>query len=384
MRKYALIAVFVVAFAAWMSGKLVAGPGDSAPAGAAAQPPASPAGAAAAGAAAQPTAATTARKFSHELHADGKKMPRAVVTQDSCRDCHGGDAAGNLALPGAAGPQHESALPVCDPERGTLGTIGRVEHRPCLDSGCHVREFLAVGESTRTADPARYAAATAFCQGCHGGTAPPARHAQVTAPDVYCNNASPDYHIELSHYQHTRRTGCRDCHIVDNASFALVDKRPGHAECARCHDSQPPLMSYCKSCHREPGPAAYFEPRSGGSDVRACESDSHLALARKKGKRPDEVACFRHETEQHRFRKGKALECGHCHFMIADQKRWGKQRYDSLKDVKSAPIIDNERDLAHQRCGDGSACHARDVDDRRGKGRCTLCHSEKAFDQFFK
>ncbi len=58
------------------------------------------------------------------------------------------------------------------------------------------------------------------------------------------------------------------------------------------------------------------------------------------------------------------------------QKKHQGMSYESLKDVKAAPIMNNKRDLAHQSCGVGG-CHKRDVDDSMGTARCTQCHSAK-------
>lgn len=297
----------------------------------------------AAGAAAAPGAAG---KFDHAAHRTRK------VAIDDCAACHGADAKGALAAPGRSG------------------------HQPCLSAGCHVDQFLAVGEATRKADPARYAAAAAFCQGCHrsasGGA--PRRHEKARADNVYQANPSPGHHVEMDHLAHAQISACRDCHVVDAASFQLVAGRPAHAECSACHgaSASAPPMSRCATCHREPGPTAYFAGSRRNTDVRSCSAE------RPAGGDP----CFLHERREHRFAGDQPIQCGSCHFMIADKSRWGGAKYRTLRDIAGAPIIHNQRDLAHKSCGE-SGCHQRDVDDSRGTARCALCHSKRVTESIF-
>ncbi len=305
---------------------------------------------AAAGAAAAPSGPGAAR-FDHAAHAARK------VAVDRCAVCHGDDPKGALAAPGRSG------------------------HQPCLASGCHVDAFLSVADATRKAEPERYRKAATFCLGCH--TSPtgdaPHRYEKARADNVYRDHPSPEYHVEMDHLAHARISGCRDCHVVDETSFRLVPGRPAHTECAACHGATAPPMGECASCHRRPGPAAYFGGSRRSSDVRSCESDAAAATALDGKKAP----CFLHERREHRFADGRPLQCGSCHFMIADPKRWAGHRYRTLHDIAGAPIIHNQRDLAHKSCGASAACHQRDVDDSRGTARCALCHSKRVTESIF-
>lgn len=316
-------------------------------------------------------------KFDHVLHSGGGNMPRAVVDSDKCTECHASDDRGNLTLPGTAGKQQKLDMPACDKQRAKLTRPGQVSHKPCLDSGCHVRDFLATGDKIKKSAPKRYQKAARFCAGCHTGP-PPATHAQPAADNVYCDNDSPDYHLQLNHLRHTEKTACRNCHVV-GADNKLQIGKPDHAECATCHtgkDAATP-MSYCRMCHQPPGPSEFFKPREYDAVVRACGSPEHLRRARRRGKDPSQISCFKHETKEHRVKSDAPLQCSQCHYMVANRKFWSsKNRYETLREIKSARLIDNRRDRAHSKaCGGDRACHARDVDDSSGGSeKCTLCH----------
>lgn len=322
-------------------------------------------------------------KFDHALHADASKMPRVVVDSEKCTTCHASDERGNLTIPGTSGKQEKMDMPICDRQRGKLTRPGRVGHQPCLDSGCHVSDFLATSDAAKNEAPARYQKAVAFCTGCHAGSSPPTSDSQPTAGNIYCDNDSPDYHIELNHLRHAEKTECRNCHLVDQNN-ALQLNRPSHLECATCHTGKNRTpMSYCQMCHLAPGPAEYFQPRDYDGVIRACGSPEHLRRAKRRGKDPGLISCFKHETKEHRFKGSKGskgeepLQCSQCHYMVANRKYWSsKYRYESLRDIKSARLIDNRRDRAHsQACGGDRGCHKRDVDDSSGGSeKCTLCH----------
>lgn len=317
-------------------------------------------------------------KFDHNLHADTSKMPRVVVDSEKCTSCHASDERGNLTLPGTAGQQQKLDMPICNPRRGRLTRPGQVGHQPCLDSGCHVRDFLSTGDKAKRESPDRYQKAAAFCAGCHAGKNPPTSDSQPTVGNIYCDNDSPDHHIELNHLRHAEKAKCRDCHVVGD-DYRLLLRRPNHEECANCHNGKNiSPMSYCRTCHLAPGPGEYFLPRDYDDVVRACGSPEHLRRARRRGKDPSQISCFKHETREHRFRGDEPLQCSQCHYMVANRKFWSsKQRYESLRDIRSARLIDNRRDRAHSKaCGGDKGCHARDVDDSSGGSeKCTLCHS---------
>ncbi|MCG8416916.1 MAG: cytochrome c family protein [Proteobacteria bacterium] len=302
-------------------------------------------------------------KFDHDSHKD-KLHPvtkKNLVSAENCASCHGNNPQGVLDRPAKSG------------------------HQPCMAGGCHARWFLGVAADTKRRDPVLYEKSVAFCLGCHDSPSgqPPNNYTVPSTDNLYRDNSSPDYHVEFNHFDHTQLAACQDCHVVDPSTFALKLDTPGHAQCAQCHGkeegAQP--MGECAACHREPGPAEYFHNAWKGSETRTCNSPAHLALAARRQKKPQQVPCFKHEREEHRLRRGrKPLDCGHCHFMIGDRRRWGSNRYETVRDIKSAPIIHNSRDLAHASCGDSRACHRRDVDDRRGTANCLLCHSQKTID----
>lgn len=301
---------------------------------------------------AAPAAQARPTKFDHAAHAARK------VDVAHCTTCHGDDRKGTLALPGRAG------------------------HQPCLASGCHVDDFLSIGPDTQKSDPARYKKAAEFCRGCHASATgdAPRRFDRPPADAVYKGNSSPGYHVEMNHLAHSQRAPCRSCHVVDARTFALLPDRPGHAECAACHAEaghQGPAMTDCDGCHHAPGPAAYFAKPRPHSDVRSCGSDSHAQLEKQQGRA---LPCFKHERREHRFQGQKPVQCGACHYMMADRSKWGGHAYKTLRDIKSSPIIDNDRDREHRSCGASSACHRRDVS---ATGNCRLCHSNKVTNSIF-
>lgn len=292
-------------------------------------------------------------KFDHAAHA-ALESPVAIET---CKACHGDDGAGVLAKPGEHG------------------------HQPCLSAGCHAEDFLSVGARTRKESPERYRKAAAFCQGCHKSRAgqAPSPFAKAKADNLYAarsgSTQEPGHYVEMDHQAHVRRTQCSSCHVVDAQSFALAGG-PTHKECASCHEDHETVpMPKCTRCHNEGAPKDYFKSRTLVSDVRSCGSARYAELSRKRKRRA--LPCFKHEREGHRIRKdGEAVQCNDCHFMFQSTQYAG-HKYQSLHDVKQAPLMDNHRDRAHQKCG-ASGCHRRAVDDAAGTGRCSLCHSSKA------
>jgi hypothetical protein len=281
--------------------------------------------------------------FSHADHAT-----RGVDTGD-CAKCHSVDDKGAVAPPAASG------------------------HAPCL--ACHAASFVATGPATRAKDPAAFAKATAFCLGCHestGGTPPsPAKH-QVANAALRSYQLEREYHVELGHFEHTKRTGCRTCHVVDGTSLAMVPSAPGHAQCVTCHNPQkfPGFtMAKCAYCHQTPGRREFFHGSREHTDVRACDSEGYAALvAKAKDGKP--VACFRHERKEHRFTAdGKELQCNTCHGVVATPA------LQSVAALHTKPVIDNT-EAEHARCGSSSACHARDFENKSGAKRCLLCHGD--------
>ena len=293
--------------------------------------------------------AIVAQHFSHAEH------KQKGVDIQKCDACHAVDAAGLVAAPAAQG------------------------HAPCLAAGCHATEFVSTGPTTRAKDPSAFAKATAFCLGCHDspdGTPPsPAQHNVATAA-MRSYQLESEYHVEMNHYEHTKRDAqCRDCHVVDAQSFALVTSAPGHAQCVACHNAQkfPDFtMSKCAYCHAEPGRTKFFHASRPKTDVRACGSEGYAALVAKAAGDGKPVACFRHERSEHRFTAdNKPVQCGECHAIVAAPDR------NSLAALHTEPVIDNT-EAEHARCGSGNACHAKDFANAAGTKRCLVCHGDHA------
>ncbi len=298
-----------------------------------------------------PGAGSTAivvKRFSHAAHAK-EKVDVAV-----CTKCHAIDTKGLVAPPAAVG------------------------HSPCLSSGCHAADFLASGPKTKATDPAKYQRAVGFCLGCHASPTSVAPVPWQGAKAEAAFSGPGEYHVEMNHLDHTARTPCRECHVVDAKSFALVATAPSHAQCISCHDGKPvPAMTSCGTCHKTPPRQEYFTKVRVGSDVRSCDPGQADNLKNNR-------ACFAHEHKGHRFRDdGAELQCGSCHFMVADRAAWNGHVYTSLRDLKAAPIIENQKDRAHKACG-GCHHHAADVKDGSGRARCGLCHSERVLNSIFQ
>jgi len=315
---------------------------------------------------AAPNDLPAAKHFSHADHAS-----KGVVV-DKCDACHAIDSKGQVLIPAAQG------------------------HSPCLEAKCHASSFLAVGAKQKAADPVAFNKAAAFCLGCHDSVPWPWKKQEMRVLHSFQNEL--EYHVEMNHYEHTQKkvpsrgsvVDCRSCHAVDVKSFALVTGAPGHAQCALCHNAKdyPEFtMALCGNCHSRPARADYFLGSRPKNDVRACDSEGVQLLKDKfakegRTKAKGEVPCFRHERVEHRFLDKTAatqpLECNSCHTMVDDKKKWHPgQRYQSLKDLHVAVIINNNgSEDQHKACGKTAACHRADVDTVNG-GHCSLCHAEK-------
>ena len=291
----------------------------------------------------------------------------------ACKTCHSLDAKGAIAVPGGIG------------------------HAPCLDAKCHATDFISVGPTTRTKDPARFAKAAAMCLGCHDspdGQPPTPFGKPSTDAAKKSFELEREYHVEMPHFQHTQATACRDCHIVDEATKALLPGAPGHTQCMTCHNekSDPKFtMAMCFRCHSTPSRAKYFEAAgqadnpltaAKGSrpavDVRACNSEGYKAWvdAQKDKLKPTEhLACFQHELQKngkfpHRMRVVKGVlaevQCDQCHVLVTANK------YQSLTELHVKPIIDNTEE-EHKACG-ASGCHVAEIPGGP-KPNCLKCHA---------
>jgi hypothetical protein len=316
--------------------------------------------------AAAPNDLPPAKHFNHADHAS-----RGVAV-DKCNDCHSIDGKGQVLVPAAQG------------------------HSPCLEAKCHASSFLAIGEKQKKADPVAFTKAASFCLGCHESVPWPWKKQEMKPLPSF--QYELEYHVEMNHYEHTQKKipsqgakaiDCRSCHVVNAKSFELVTGTPGHAQCALCHNAKdfPEFtMGLCGNCHSKPARSEYFQGSRPKSDVRACASEGMKLLKEKfakegRTKAKGEAPCFRHERVEHRFldkASTQPLECSNCHTMIDDKKKWhSNQRYQSLKDLHTAVIINNNgSEDQHKACGKTSACHKADVDTVNG-GHCNLCHAEK-------
>ncbi len=292
--------------------------------------------------------------FDHKKHAELEEAPHK-----RCDLCHRSSPEGELEGPGSRG------------------------HQPCLTAGCHAEDFLSVGGRTRRDAPERYQEAAAFCFGCHQdmGHAPSPSKKQK-AETLFQNITNPSHYVEMNHFEHAKLVGCRSCHVVDPTRFELQLEGPQHAQCATCHKKEKTenkkteiAMKDCEGCHQDGVPSSYFAKRLIDSDVRSCNSVRYQRLLARRGK-GRVPPCFKHERREHRFTpREKEIQCATCHFMYK-RKKYRGHAYQSLHDVKKAPLIDNHRDRSHKKCG-ASQCHKREVDDSLGTGRCSMCHSSK-------
>ncbi len=355
----------------------------------------------------------SATPFRHDLHADpaqlnGAKPPvEYSADKKSCNSskCHAVDAQDRIVAPGANG------------------------HSPCSDANCHATWFMTAGMPSDK----NYEMAASFCLGCHASDdgKPPKPSERVNAV-FYSRESEVEFHVEMpgpaedtqwggqgSHFahanKHATRADCRKCHSVDSSGL-LTPGTPGHDQCLDCHKAADKKagkvkvsMGDCSDCHKlgarkNPFDAAGLAVDSRQLDfgvngtpkadkdhlptVRACASES-LDAANKlsdKNAQKNKVSCFRHDgggtKKAHRFgADGKSeTQCGHCHYMIADDTVW-KQisgpgakapvQYYSLVDIRRQPIIANDNDNGHKGCGSTEGgCHR----DSFGSNMCEKCH----------
>jgi hypothetical protein len=237
--------------------------------------------------------------FDHVAHG---KATTGKLDMAKCSQCHAVKPDGANVPPGANG------------------------HQPCMQSGCHVRDFLEKGST--------------LCLTCH------------TSSDNFRKNplagmGQREHHVEMSHTAHMKRKTqaggqvvCQTCHTVDPATFRAVVS-PGHPQCASCHaklDAAP--MSACDGCHQPGDPASYFDKQRKDVELKP--------------------RAFVHERVEHRFfdpgKESKPIQCDTCHYRVT--------KFASLRDLKGAAIIDTN--TMKNNC---SQCH--DVRDTR---KCTVCH----------
>ncbi len=324
--------------------------------------------------------------FNHKCHAErtnGKK----VDTQDpaKCKDCHAVTDKGKILAPAQQG------------------------HAPCLQSGCHAKEFLGapLNDAQAKKTPAR---TKSFCAGCHPQT-PWAWKKPTVSIDATWHNQR-DHHIEMGksdgdsgmdHYKHTqlkkqdgKQIGCRDCHVVDDSgdkpTWAFATGTPGHAQCLSCHSAEGQAfpLSDCGNCHKEGSRRSWLlslgvrmgpndvETRPG-SRVRSCGSEGYTRYVQKDLKPGKGVPCFKHETQQHRERKdGSGVQCVQCHYLVTDKSRWNGRSYASLADLHTKSIIHanptDPMEKHHQACS-ARGCHAGQTENGPAKA-CEKCHPE--------
>ncbi len=281
------------------------------------------------------------QKFNHAAHES-----RGQKVAENCEQCHAPDPKGELIPPGIKG------------------------HKPCLSSGCHASDFLAVGMKDKASE--KYIRAAQMCLGCHRTVPQP--HVKMGAGNAFKNNDAPGYHVDFDHFKHTERAKCRDCHIVNPITFARELDRPTHDECGKCHGANAsPPMTACGNCHSDPGPAVYYKNRrESKGKIVACDGKQYKELTRGGKKK---VTCFTHERLEHREKDGMRVECAMCHGVVADEKH--KADYKTVRDVFANPIIDKDHEVAHARCGQ---CHPHDKDVKLSSGKsgsCTKCHTDQ-------
>jgi hypothetical protein len=294
--------------------------------------------------------------FSHASHA-----ARLGKDAHNCPLCHSVDDAGQVKPPASLG------------------------HAPCMQAQCHATWFLAVGAAGAKNNVALHDRAAQFCAGCHdpANGSPPKMWTKASPAAVLESfKDEREFHIEMSdkgtHYEHTRNTECRECHVVDEKT--LVTSSPGHAQCVKCHNAKAlpdHTMAKCMRCHFEGGrQETYGNLKRRPTDVTSCGSegkaqlDEELAKQRKRSK-----ACFKHETKAHRTtNKGEPVQCGQCHGLVKQPE------YTDLKELHTRPIISPSKEIQHPLCG---SCHQHEneVKDPTEK-QCEKCHAKKTTDTF--
>jgi hypothetical protein len=321
--------------------------------------------------------------FNHKCH-HGRANAKGVKvdTQDSakCKDCHAISDKGAVLAPAQQG------------------------HAPCMQSKCHSTEFLGAplnAEMEKKTPPRT----KSFCAGCHPSTPWAWKKPQVSINATWHNQR--DHHLEMGnsagegmdHYKHTqlkkkdgKQIGCRDCHVVDDTTWAFKQGSPGHGQCLSCHSAEGQAfpLSECGSCHKDGSrrswllslgvkidPTKDVETRPG-SRVRSCGSEGHTRYVQKDLKPGKGVPCFKHETQQHRTKKdGNDVQCAQCHYVVTDKSRWGSRTFNSLADLHKGSIIhanpNDDAEKHHQACAT-AGCHAGQT--RLGSGLCQKCHAD--------
>lgn len=347
-----------------------------------------------------PTPTVEPAHFSHASHASFKTARGATLdTLDpkSCNNCHSLDAKGGVKAPAAQG------------------------HAPCLQSKCHgddpltseAPSFFAISEkNSKNKDPKMVAAftrASAFCLGCHEQVPWPWQRPTARLLDGWVNQR--EHHIEMArtatstmdHYAHTQQkkksgeqVGCRDCHAV-GADFKLVKGAPGHAQCVNCHNTTDGMafaMTDCGKCHKSGSRSEWLveiaenaytakgikksvkdAPARMKADVFSCGSQGEAQLA-KKGKKAHR--CFKHETPEHREKKGGTeVQCQQCHWMVSDKRGWVRgASFSNLAELHTNKIIGDpttsDLNKQHAACG---GCHPHKAQIELATAQCEFCHA---------
>ncbi len=336
------------------------------------------------------------KHFRHDVHeAPLKNIGVDVWAGDQCKMCHTIDAKGQPMAPVAQG------------------------HAPCMKSGCHADEFIAIGKTTRDSknidQQQQYRKAAQFCVGCHPTVPTPWANQKTLIQESWRNQR--EHHIAMErrspgegrppagmdHYDHIVNAKkklkdgtfvpvkCRDCHAV-GADFALVTHTPGHEQCMTCHTPGNAFpLTECGRCHVKGSRQDWVRDeltkrgirdtddlegsRPKGKIVRACKSQGDAAVQKKYGATNKKMKCFKHETSGHRLSaKNEDIQCEQCHHMIANEKSWApKTSYRSIIDLHSYKIIGtagqeklstsgcggkpDKNDAQHAACSGGTACH---------------------------
>jgi hypothetical protein len=257
--------------------------------------------------AADPEPAPPDSKFNHARHVGS--VSKAKLDMTKCTSCHAVDKDGANLRPGADG------------------------HQPCMQSGCHLDDFLDKR--------------TTLCLGCHASSD---NFRKNPADRVFAPGGKKEHFVEFSHQAHMRprvagskaqAVVCQTCHWVDKATFKAVE-HPGHPQCAACHATSKNLpMSQCDGCHNDGDPAKHFDKHR--KDVQLRDN-------------------FSHEHVGHRFfdkeKMTQPIQCETCHYKV--------EKFDNLRDLRGTAIIDSV--TMKNNC---SKCH--DVHDTK---LCTTCHTK--------
>ena len=230
-----------------------------------------------------------------------------------------------------------------DAERADRVWPATESHAICDGADCHIKDFTPAGYGE-----------TKVCTTCH------VKKSKIGGPLLPFppEGSGLEYYAEISHATHAKaevreklEDRCLGCHRIDRDTREVV--RPGHGECAGCHDDKAVVkMTDCAKCHA----------------FRRDEKGRPVPMGPRGRKNPCRVtAKFRHGIHRLDARRAEQPEvsCGTCHF--------GLERAESL----AAIVPTHGRRTMVKACG---RCHRPGQKTFAGQalittdGDCGSCH----------